>query len=68
MKKVTKSKSLHRMLCTLLLLCAGLIPSMADSGTWYYYKTTVTPSPSGGGKVYVSTSATNDPDYKQGSL
>ena len=67
MKKVTKSKSLHRMLCTLLLLCAGLIPSMADSGTWYYYKTTVTPSPSGGGKVYVSTSATNDPDYKQGS-
>ena len=55
------------MLCTLLLLCAGLIPSMADSGTWYYYKTTVTPSPSGGGKVYVSTSATNDPDYKQGS-
>ena len=67
MKKVIQSKSLHRMLCTLLLLCAGLIPSMADSGTWYYYKTTVTPSPSGGGKVYVSTSATNDPDYKQGS-
>lgn len=68
MNRIMLKKYLRRVFCTLLLLCTGLIPVMADSGTWYYYRTTVTPSPSGGGKVYVSTSATNNPSYQQNPL
>ena len=65
MKKVIKTKSLHRMLCTLLLLCAGLVSAMASSTFYYAANAYVTPTqPTAGGKVYVSSSATTDPQYQ----
>ena len=63
MKKVIKTKSLHRMLCTLLLLCAGVVSAIAGTGSDYYFKATATPSPTAGGKVYVSKTSTNSPSY-----
>ena len=38
MKKVIKTKSLHRMLCTLLLLCAGITSAMARVLASDYYQ------------------------------
>ena len=66
MKKVIQSKSLHRMLCTLLLLCAGIMTA-AGTGTNYYFKVTADPEPTAGGKVYVSDVSTNNPDYVSGT-
>ena len=64
MKKVIKTKSLHRMLCTLLLLCAGVTSAVAGgTGSDFYFKATATPSPTAGGKVYVSKTSTNSPSY-----
>lgn len=63
MKKVIKTKSLHRMLCTLLLLCAGIVSAMAGTGSDYYFKVTATPDPTAGGKVYVAKESTNNPSY-----
>ena len=56
-------KYLHRMLCTLLLLCAGVVSTIAGTGSDYYFKATATPSPTAGGKVYVSKTSTNSPSY-----
>ncbi len=63
MKKVIKTKSLHRMLCTLLLLCAGITAAMACDT--FYYAANAYVSPSGAGKVYVSSTATSSPTYKE---
>ena len=64
MKKVIKTKSLHRMLCTLLLLCAGVTSAVAGgTGSDYFFKVTATPSPTAGGKVYVGKESTNNPSY-----
>jgi len=63
MKKVIKTKSLHRMLCTLLLLCASAVSVMAGTGSDYFFKVTATPSPTAGGKVYVAKESTNNPSY-----
>ena len=64
MKKVIKTKSLHRMLCTLLLLCAGVTSAVAGgTGSDYFFKVTATPSPTAGGKVYVAKESTNNPSY-----
>lgn len=67
MKKVIKSKSLHRMLCTLLFLCAGITSALALTTSTYYYNATVTATKTdgttGGGKVYVTTSARTTPSY-----
>ena len=62
MKKVIKTKSLHRMLCTLLLLCAGVVSTMATST--FHYAANAYVSPTGAGKVYVSSSATTNPQYQ----
>ena len=56
-------KYLHRMLCTLLLLCAGIGSATAGTGSDYFFKATATPSPTAGGKVYVSKTSTNSPSY-----
>ena len=56
-------KNLHRMLCTLLLLCVGMGTAKAVSHT-YYYKANAYVSPSGGGKVYVNDKSTDTPSYK----
>lgn len=63
MKKFIKTKSLHRMLCTLLLLCAGITAAMACDT--FYYAANAYVSPSGAGKVYVSSTATSSPTYKE---
>lgn len=63
MKKVIETKSLHRMLCTLLLLCAGITAAMACDT--FYYAANAYVSPSGAGKVYVSSTATSSPTYKE---
>lgn len=56
---------MNRMLCTLFLLCGGLLSAMATST--YYYKATVTAKMSdgttGGGKVYVTTNSSASPSY-----
>lgn len=60
-------KYLRRMLCTLLLLCAGVVSAMAGTASDYYFKVTATATPNGYGKVYVSRESTNDPDYQNTS-
>lgn len=54
----------HKWLCMILLLFVGLLPIKAGTGSDYYYNTTVYASPTAGGKVYVSTQSTPNPDYK----
>ena len=63
MKKVVFKKYLHRMLCTLLLLCAEITTAMATST--FYYAANAIASPTGGGKVYVSSTSTSNPSYQQ---
>ncbi|MBQ4023023.1 MAG: hypothetical protein II612_03375 [Prevotella sp.] len=64
MKRMIQTKMLHRMLCTLLLLCAGVTAAMAGAtASDYYFKVTATPSPTAGGKVYVGKESTNNPSY-----
>lgn len=71
MKMKKKSYSLngiqHKWLCVILLLIVGLLPIAANTGTYYYYNTTAYASPTDGGKVYVSTTSTNSPSYKENS-
>ncbi len=55
----------HKLLCMTLLLFVGMLPLAANTGDYYYYNTTATASPTDGGKVYVSTSSTNNPDYRE---
>ena len=57
----------HRWLCAISLLFVGVLPIVANTGDYFYYKTTAYASPTGGGKVYVSTTSTNNPDYRTGS-
>lgn len=65
MNRVIFTKNLHRMLCTLLLLCAGVGSTMATST--YYYRADVeaklTDGTTGGGKVYVTTDPQSTPSY-----
>ena len=65
MNRVIFTKNLHRMLCTLLLLCAGVVSAMATST--YYYRADVeaklTNGTTGGGKVYVTTDPQSTPSY-----
>lgn len=65
MNRFMLKKYLHRMLCTLLLLCGGLLSAMGTST--YYYNATVTAKMSdgttGGGKVYVTTNSNTTPSY-----
>ena len=63
MNRVIFTKNLHRMLCTLLLLCAGIGSATAGTGSDYFFKATATPSPTAGGKVYVDKESTNNPSY-----
>lgn len=63
MKKGIKSKSLHRMLCTLLLLCVGVTSILANSHT-FYYKANAYVSPTAGGKVYVNDAPAVTPTYQ----
>ena len=63
MKKVIKTKSLHRMLCTLLLLCVGMVSAIANTQTFYYAANAYV-SPTGAGKVYVSSTSTTSPAYQ----
>lgn len=57
-------KYLHRMLCTLLLFCAGVTSAMANTQD-FYYAANAYASPTGGGKVYVSSTSTSNPSYQQ---
>ena len=50
------------MLCTLLLLCAGVVSTMATST--FHYAANAYVSPTGAGKVYVSSEANNNPPYQ----
>ena len=54
---------MNRMLCTLLLLCGGLLSVMANTQT-FYYAANAYASPTGGGKVYVSKESTTTPSYQ----
>ena len=67
MKRIIQTKQLYRILCTLLLLCAGVTSALALTTSTYYYNATVTAKKTdgttGGGKVYVTTSARTTPSY-----
>ena len=63
MNRIMFKEYLHRMLCTLLLLCAGVSSAMANTQT-FYYAANAYASPTGGGKVYVSSTSTADPQYQ----
>ena len=65
MNKVMLKKNLNRMLCTLLLLCVGITAAMACDT--FYYVANAYVSPSGAGKVYVSSTSTNNPSYQEPS-
>ena len=58
---------MRKWLCAILLLFVGMVSAMANTGDYFYYKTTAYASPTGGGKVYVSTTSTNNPSYQSGS-
>ena len=64
MKRFLFKEYQHRMLCTLLLLCAGVTSALANTQT-FYYAANAYASPTGGGKVYVSSTSTADPQYQQ---
>lgn len=66
MKMVIKLKSLHRLLCTLLLLCVGVTSILARSHTFYYAANAyVSPAqPTAGGKVYVNDEPAVTPTYQ----
>ena len=66
MKKLNSFTMTHRWLCTIMLLFVGMMSAMANTST-YWYQATVNASPTAGGKVYVSTSSTNNPAYKNSS-
>lgn len=54
------------MLCTLLLLCAGVVSAMANTSTYYYradVEAKLTNGATGGGKVYVTTDPQSTPSY-----
>lgn len=57
---------MNRMLCTLLLLCGGLLSVMANTQTFYYAANAYV-YPTGGGKVYVSKESTTTPSYQNPS-
>lgn len=66
MKRMIQTKQLHRMLCTLLLLCAGVVSAMANTSTYYYHadvEAKLTNGATGGGKVYVTTDPRSTPSY-----
>ena len=65
MNRIMFKKYLRRMLCTLLLLCAGVVSAMATS-TYYYHadvEAKLTNGATGGGKVYVTTDPQSTPSY-----
>ena len=66
MNRIMFKKYLHRMLCTLLLLCAGVVSAMANTSTYYYradVEARLTNGATGGGKVYVTTDPQSTPSY-----
>ena len=65
MNRMIFNKNLHRMLCTLLLLCAVLVSAMASDTFYYAANAYVSPTqPTAGGKVYVSSTPTTNPSYQ----
>lgn len=66
MKRMIQTKQLHRMLCALLLLCAGVVSAMANTSTYYYradVEARLTNGNTGGGKVYVTTNPQSTPSF-----
>lgn len=55
-------KTMKRWFSTFVLLMVCMLT--AEATNTFYYKLTVTPSPSGGGKVYASTKQTTNPSYQ----
>ena len=65
MKKIVYSNRMKRWLSTMLLSLVCVLPALAGgTGNTYYYRATAGISPSGAGKVYVSTTSTNEPTYQ----
>lgn len=51
-------------LCALVLALAATTAWATGTGSTYYYSATAKINPSGSGKVYVATAATDNPDYR----
>lgn len=56
--------NLHRTLCILLLFSAGLTIANAGNTATFYYTANANVSPTGAGKVYVSSESTSNPPYR----
>lgn len=63
MNRVLYIKYLQRCLCMMLFVFVGVGSAMANTQTFYYAANAYV-SPTGSGKVYVSSTATNSPAYK----
>lgn len=65
MKKIVYSNRMKRWLSTMLLSLVCVLPALAyGTGSTYYYSATASIRPTGTGKVYVATEATDDPAYQ----
>lgn len=56
-----------RWLSLVAVMLIGVQMEVLAGNDTYYYAATVTATPTGSGKVYVSTSSTNNPNYQDGS-
>ncbi len=65
MKKIVYSNRMKRWLSTVVLSVMAVLPALATSR--YYYNATAHVGSTGGGKVYVGTSSTTNPNYQETS-
>lgn len=56
--------NMKRWLSAIVLSLVALLHVNANTGDYYYYRATADISPTGSGKVYVTTTASNDPAYQ----
>ena len=63
MRKLILSRRPLRWLCLVAVMLMGVLTEVHATHT-YYYSATVSPSPQGAGKVYISSSQTSSPTYQ----
>lgn len=64
MKKIVYSHLMKRWLSVVVLVLASVTTWAGGTGSTYYYSATARISPTGSGKVYVATTASDNPAYQ----
>ena len=62
------TNNMKRWLSAIVLCLVTLLHVNANTGDYYYYRAKADISPTGSGKVYVTTTATNDPAYQSTAM